>query len=391
METLVIHSILGILLIVNFSFIVISSYVDYKKKRKIDDFPFISFILATFNDSKYIEATIQSIYKSYKNSRFEIFIINDCSNDNTKEVLKKLKNKYNINIIENKENIGKSASINKTFPKTKGDIIVVADSDIVLNKETFKDIISRFKNLKVGAVSARQDIVNNSLYSGLQKLEYNFISMFQTSLNSYSTLGLFGACMAIRREAFEEAGLLSINAITEDTDLCLKLNRDKWKVKQSLYSVKTYAPENISKLYKQKIRWSSGFIQCFLKYYYVYLTNPIFDFFVLVAFIIPMIFTLSSLGSVVGNSIVSIVYDNTIGKYTYSQILLGMAIYPLFSIPYFILSVKKWKKDYYKILLVYPFTIFYFPFLGFVFFQGIFVGIYKTIIGNKNKAGWRGE
>ena len=79
----------------------------------------ISVILSTHNDENTISDAINSILnQSYTD--LELIIINDCSTDKTKEVIKSFDDRRLI-YLENKTNIGRSRSRNKAIKIAKGD------------------------------------------------------------------------------------------------------------------------------------------------------------------------------------------------------------------------------------------------------------------------------
>lgn len=90
----------------------------------INSTPLISIMMPTYNNGKYITQAIESIYiQNYSN--IEIIVVDDGSNDNTKEVLKKYKDiKYFY--IEHK---GISTARNVALEKSKGEYIAFLDSD----------------------------------------------------------------------------------------------------------------------------------------------------------------------------------------------------------------------------------------------------------------------
>ena len=62
----------------------------------------ISVIVAVYNTEKYLKKCIESLLsQSYKN--MEIIIVEDCSKDNSKQVLEGYKNNPKIKIIYNKK------------------------------------------------------------------------------------------------------------------------------------------------------------------------------------------------------------------------------------------------------------------------------------------------
>lgn len=86
----------------------------------------ISIVIACFNDHKYIEKAVQSaIDQTYENK--EIIIIDDGSNNKTKEVLKKLKLK--IDLLITQKNTGVSKARNNGIKAATGKYILNLDSD----------------------------------------------------------------------------------------------------------------------------------------------------------------------------------------------------------------------------------------------------------------------
>ena len=80
----------------------------YKRKNINNNIPYFSICLATYNMENYIESTISSIMnQSFQD--FEIIIVNDYSNDNTLNIINKLKNNK-IKIINHSKNLGVLAS-----------------------------------------------------------------------------------------------------------------------------------------------------------------------------------------------------------------------------------------------------------------------------------------
>jgi glycosyltransferase involved in cell wall biosynthesis len=77
-----------------------------KNKKSSNSLPKISIFLPIYNKAEYLYRSIKSIqFQTLKN--LEIISVNDCSEDDTLEVLLKLaKNDKRIKIINNKKNMG---------------------------------------------------------------------------------------------------------------------------------------------------------------------------------------------------------------------------------------------------------------------------------------------
>lgn len=91
--------------------------------------PQISVIMTVFNNSTTLAKSIESILQqSFKD--FELLIVEDKSEDNSKEIIKKyaLQDKR-IRPLFNSKNLGISASLNKALKQAKGKYISIQDSD----------------------------------------------------------------------------------------------------------------------------------------------------------------------------------------------------------------------------------------------------------------------
>ena len=86
--------------------------------------PFISVCLPIYNMEKYIERSLLSIInQSFKN--FEIIAVNDNSNDQTINIIQRLKSKDNrIKIINHNKNLGVYASRVEAILYSKGEYII---------------------------------------------------------------------------------------------------------------------------------------------------------------------------------------------------------------------------------------------------------------------------
>ena len=91
--------------------------------------PKLTIIVPTWNRSDFLCRCVDSILQqSYQN--IEIIIINDCSTDNTSEVVKEKygKNKKII-YIENETNLGPGGNRQKAYLVSSGEYVIFADDD----------------------------------------------------------------------------------------------------------------------------------------------------------------------------------------------------------------------------------------------------------------------
>lgn len=90
--------------------------------------PLVTVITATYNDEKYIEASIQSVL-SQNFTDFEYIIINDGSSDNTRAIIESLQKQDPRIRLVNQTNQGVVAARNNALRLAKGQYIAVIDGD----------------------------------------------------------------------------------------------------------------------------------------------------------------------------------------------------------------------------------------------------------------------
>jgi len=99
----------------------------------------ISIYIPVFNGEKTIKYCLDSIMKQTLKPK-KILVVNDCSNDKTKEILENYKNK--IEIINNTKNLGISFTRNIAVNFLKTKYIASIDADVVIDKNWLRNIFS---------------------------------------------------------------------------------------------------------------------------------------------------------------------------------------------------------------------------------------------------------
>lgn len=95
------------------------------------DYAYISVIIPCYNSSKTIERAIESVINQTLLPK-EIIVVDDCSNDNTLELLNNFKKKnlkFNIVILSLEKNVGAASARNRAWDIAKYDFIAFLDSD----------------------------------------------------------------------------------------------------------------------------------------------------------------------------------------------------------------------------------------------------------------------
>lgn len=95
----------------------------------MQDYGLVSIITPSYNCSKFIRETIESILaQSYQN--WELLITDDCSSDNSREIIGEyVKNDSRIRLFKLPVNSGAGAARNNSIKEAKGRFIAFCDSD----------------------------------------------------------------------------------------------------------------------------------------------------------------------------------------------------------------------------------------------------------------------
>tara|TARA_B100000427_G_C15419601_1_gene555766 strand:- start:126 stop:968 length:843 start_codon:yes stop_codon:yes gene_type:complete len=120
----------------------------------------VSLVIPAYNASKTIEPVINSaLCQSYNFN--EIIVVDDCSKDNTKDIIS---NFNNIFLIKNYENQGLSKSRNIGIKKSKNEIFACIDADVQLDKFWLEKLIKVLKNNEVALCGGKliEKYIHNS-------------------------------------------------------------------------------------------------------------------------------------------------------------------------------------------------------------------------------------
>lgn len=109
--------------------------------------PLVTVIVPCYNHEKYVKTCLDSIFRqTYKN--IEVIVVDDCSPDNSAEVIKKLQQKYDFKFIEHKENWGLTKTLNDViYNHAHGKYIKCIASDDYLTDDCVEVLTTKIEKL----------------------------------------------------------------------------------------------------------------------------------------------------------------------------------------------------------------------------------------------------
>jgi glycosyltransferase involved in cell wall biosynthesis len=107
----------------------------------------LSIVIPAFNSSKFIVKCLESIFTDFKNDNFEVIVVNDCSTDNTLQLIEAFASKEKrIRVLSNDKNEKLSKTRQIGMKKAKGLYIMHLDADDWLIKGSVKKILNLINN-----------------------------------------------------------------------------------------------------------------------------------------------------------------------------------------------------------------------------------------------------
>ena len=107
----------------------------------------LSIIIPCYNEKNTINLILQKVTKSLKKYQilnYEIIIVDDCSNDGTKELLNNLIHEEKTNIYFHEKNLGKGAAIQTALKYISGDITIIQDADLEYDPYDYNKLLIPF-------------------------------------------------------------------------------------------------------------------------------------------------------------------------------------------------------------------------------------------------------
>jgi glycosyltransferase involved in cell wall biosynthesis len=229
----------------------------------------LSIVIPAYNEAKTIHFILDKINEVtlLNNIEKEIVIVDDCSKDNTQEVLYAYMNNspLNIRLIRHDINKGKGAALHTGIKYATGDLVIIQDADLEYDPHEYNLLLKP-------VLDGHADIVYGSRFMGGNAHRILFFwhsignKILTTLSNMFTNLNLtdMETCYKLFRREIVQNLDLKENRFGFEPEVTAKIARIPniriYEVGISYYG-RTYAEG-------KKINWKDGFraIYCILKY-----------------------------------------------------------------------------------------------------------------------------
>ncbi len=223
----------------------------------------ISIIIPCFNERETIKKIIEKV-QNQENFKKEIIIIDDFSNDGTRNILEnEIKEKVE-KIIFNEKNYGKGYSVRQGIKVATGDIILIQDADLEYDPADYPKLIGPI-------INGYADVVYGSRFVGSEEKRVlffwhgigNFILTLLSNMLSNLNLTDMENCYKVFKSEIIKSIDLKENRFGFEPEITAKIAKKNLKIFE--VGVKYYG-----RTYEQgkKIGWKDGIsaIKCIFQY-----------------------------------------------------------------------------------------------------------------------------
>ncbi len=236
------------------------------KVKKINELT-VAVVIPCWNEEASIARCVESCLNQ-THKPLQILVVDDFSSDKSAEILKSFGKK--ITYLKVPKRLG-----NKSFVQEYGlkfvtaDILVATDADTILDKNFVEEIIKKFDDPKVGAVSGYVRSMKKNWLTRCRAFEYttsqNLHKLAQNYMNFMFVIP--GAAGAFRTDIFRKYLTFDHDTLTEDLDFTYKLHKYGFKIAYTRKAiVVTQDPMTLHAYINQMRRWLGGGWQNLLKH-----------------------------------------------------------------------------------------------------------------------------
>ena len=188
-------------------------------------------IVCVHNSPSYLRWCLDSIFRHSRSDVFNLIIVDDFSDDVTKNLIHEFQSKRpeNIQVVINQKNLGYVKSANIGIQKSISENVILLNSDVVVTKNWLGKFEAGLKkDPKIGLISPLCSNAANltvKIPPGSDFVQMNEYFEKNSKKNYPDAMTVVGHCLLITRKVIEKVGLFDeiySPAYTEETDYHFK-------------------------------------------------------------------------------------------------------------------------------------------------------------------------
>lgn len=236
---------------------------------QLDEYPMITVLIPAHNEEMVIGRTVDAMSRLiYPKDRLEIIVVNDCSKDKTGKILAEKCVKYpQLKVVTLEPPAGakgKSNALNHGLKESKGEYIVVYDADNTPERRAVLYLVQAIvKDEKLGAVVGKfrtrnKDASLLTRFINVETLSFQWL-LQAGRCHLFGITTIPGTNFIVRRSLLESMNGWNVNALTEDTELTIRIYDSGYRIFWLPHAVTwEQEPETLRVWIKQRTRWAQG-------------------------------------------------------------------------------------------------------------------------------------
>lgn len=277
----------------------------YGDSKPLAELPTLSVVVPARNEEDNIERTLKQLMESdYPRDKLQVIAVNDCSTDRTLEIMKATQKTYpEMVVLGLDERVGKRHALATGFGIATGQVIVFIDSDSFVQPDALRNLVNRFSDPRVAAVTGHCDVENiwANVLTRMQTVRYFIAFRVMKAAESVfdSVTCLSGPIAAYRREILQTIMPEWLNQMFmgrpatfgDDRSLTNSLLRRGYKVVyEAKARVTTIVPEKQGEFLRQQLRWKrSWFREMLIASSFMWRREPLMVLSFYLGFFLPLL------------------------------------------------------------------------------------------------------
>ncbi len=247
-----------------------------KTKINKDFFPSVSIIVPCWNEVTTIEGTLKSLLElDYPKDKLKIYVVDDGSTDGTGDKVKEFLPHPQIELMQ-KENGGKHSALNLALKKIDTELVAALDADSFVAKDALRYMVSPFANPEVASIASTIKITQTKNFWGIiQRADYFMIAFLRKVFAHIGSIFITpGPFSFYRTQVIKKIGGWRKAHNTEDIEIGIRLQSQNYIIENvESAEVFTKPMTSFKALYKQRLRWSYGFLKNAWDYRYMFFNS----------------------------------------------------------------------------------------------------------------------
>jgi GT2 family glycosyltransferase len=212
----------------------------------------LSILIVNWNSAHYLRPCLSSVYQETKGISFEVVVLDNASYDGSERLIKE--EFPQAIFIQGTENLGFTKGNNFAYPYTCGRNLLLLNPDTEIRDAALTKMLAAFESLPgAGAIGCRLLNTDGSVQPSVhafptilnQLVDSDFLRQrfprwrlwgmqgkSGTSSTPIEVDAVGGACLMVKRDIFEQVGMLALDYVMfgDDLDLCYRIKKAGYKV-----------------------------------------------------------------------------------------------------------------------------------------------------------------